>query len=520
MQQFIAKYRDKIYGTLSGFDRLVFRGCLRRISFPRGMEEYLWQNQIRFKDYQQHVKKISERVKQACLAPLERKKLPVLYLRRGDTDKEKLARGIAEQLQIRRGPVCAVSCLEPSPTYEHRGMHMVARVRPCLVIYHYRIDPEWGWMHARLQTWFPFHLQVCLNGREWLARQMDRERLRYARQDNCFPWMEDCARAQALMDQQLQVSWAQRLHAIARQLHPLQPEIFQNYPTEYYWSCFQSEWATDILFRPGQLQHLEPLWLQHGMLSFSSPDVMRFLGQKVSLSGKIPARFARELTSDFKQRTEGPRIKHRIGGNSVKAYGKAHTLAGDVFRVELTINQVEQFQVYRAKEGGPAEELDWRQMRRGIADLHRRAEVSHSANQRYLDALSQVDDSTRLEQLIGPVEQPAVWKGQRVRALHPFQASDRLLLQTVNRGEFTMNGFRNRDLQKLLYDHAPSNQKEARRRSAAISRKLRLLRAHGLIHKLAHTYRYQVTKAGRLMILAVLAAQRASLAQLNLKLAA
>jgi hypothetical protein len=42
-----------------------------------------------------------------------------------------------------------------------------------MVLYHYSIDPEWGWMNARLQTWFPFHLQVCLNGREWLAQQME-----------------------------------------------------------------------------------------------------------------------------------------------------------------------------------------------------------------------------------------------------------------------------------------------------------------------------------------------------------
>lgn len=74
--------------------------------------------------------------------------------------------------------MCALSCLEPSPTFEHYGTRMVLRVRPCLVLYHYSIDPEWGWMNARLQTWFPFQVQVCLNGCEWLARQMDREGLR------------------------------------------------------------------------------------------------------------------------------------------------------------------------------------------------------------------------------------------------------------------------------------------------------------------------------------------------------
>src|SRR5262245_18812396 len=276
---------------MSGFDRLVFRGSLRRIIFQRGMEEYLWQNQIRFKDYHQHVKKISERLREASVAPLRRKKLPVMYLRRSDVDKEQIARAIAAERGIRSGAVCALSCLEPSPTFEHCGTHMVARVRPCLVIYHYRLDPEWGWMNARIQTWFPFYIQVCLNGREWLARQMDRERLRYCRQDNCFPWIGDGQRAQQLLNEQLQVNWAQRLQVIADQLHPLREEIFGHYPTDYYWTCFQSEWATDILFRAGEVKRLEPLWLEHAMLSFSSPDVLRFLGQKTTLEGRIPIRF-------------------------------------------------------------------------------------------------------------------------------------------------------------------------------------------------------------------------------------
>ena len=520
MHQFIAKYKDQIQGVVSGFDRLVLRGSLRRLNYGKGMEEYLWQNGVLFKDYAQHVKRISERVKTASVAPLVAKKLPVIYLRRTDANKDQLARQVAVERGITAGAVCALSCLEPSRTFEHYGTHMVARVRPCLAIYHYGIHPEFGWMHARIQTWFPFHVQVCLNGREWLARQMDRERLRYVRQDNCFPWLKDHERAQQLLDQQLTVHWPEPLQSIAEQLNPIHEAIFQKYPSSYYWTCFQSEWATDILFRPGELKRLEPLWLQHGMLSFSSPDVMRFLGQKVPLSGRIPARFARPLATDLKRRQEGPRIKHRIDGNSVKAYGKAHTPVGDVFRVELTIDQVEQFRVYRPKEGGPEQELDWREMRRGIADLHRRAEVSDKANQRYLNALSQVDDSTRLEELIGPLEQPRQWNGRRVRALHPFQTDDNRLLESVNRGEFTVNGFRNRDLQRLLYDAPAKSRQESRRRSAAVSRKLRLLRAHGLIQKVPRTHRYHLTQAGRLAIVAVLATQRASLAQLNIKWAA
>jgi len=516
LQEFTAKFGERIQGVVSGFDRLVLRGSLRRLVYGKGMEEYLWQNNILFKDYLRHVQKVSQKVKKAAVAPFVEQKLPVLFLRSGKADKEQIAQKIAADRGISSGDVCALSSLEPSPTFEHYGVHMKARTRPCLVIYHYRIDPEWGWMNARIQTWFPFNIQVCLNGREWLARQMDREGLQYYRQDNCFPWLQDYSRAGQLLQDQLKTDWAERLQAIATRLAPRHEEIFEKYPTSYYWTCHQCEWATDVGWRSGELKRLEPLLIQHGMLSFSSADILRFLGRKIPACGQVPVRFAGELTSDWKHRQEGVRIKHRMNSNSLKGYGKAHTPVGDVFRVETTTNQVGDFRVYRPKQGGPEQELAWQKMRRGIADLHRRSEVSQNANDRYLNALSQLDDSTRLQELIDPLEQPAQWKGKRVRALHPFQGDDNLLLKAVNHGEFVINGLRNRDLQKLLYGQPAPSPQAARKRSAAVSRKLRLLRAHGVIQKVPKTHRYQVTPAGRLAILAVLAAQNASLAQLRI----
>ena len=106
-----------------------------------------------------------------------------------------------------------------------------------------------GFLNARIQTWFPFSIQICLNGREWLARQMDAQGVRYARQDNCFPWIEDFARAQRLMDTQRRINWPKCLQAIARQLNPIHPEIFRHVPVHYYWTIHQSEWASDIAFR-------------------------------------------------------------------------------------------------------------------------------------------------------------------------------------------------------------------------------------------------------------------------------
>ena len=158
-------------------------------------------------------------------------------------------------------------------------------------------------------------------------------------------------------------------------------------------------------------------------------------------------------------------------------------------------------------------------MRRGVADLFRRAEVSQKINQRFYDALAAVDDSTRFSEFTRALARPCQHQGRRVRALHLFREDDHQLLQAVNRGEFILRGLRNRDLQALLYPPVPANAplsvQERRRRSAAISRKLRLLRAHGLIQKVPKTHRYQVTPHGRLAITAILTMDRASIAALS-----
>ena len=521
MHQFIAKHQDQITGTLSGFDRLVFRGTLRSIAHAEGMQRYLWANQVLLKDFGSHVQQVSRRLKQASLAEAQALGRPVKYLASSQVSKEETARRIAAQEGIRDGLVCVLSCVEPCWSFEiHRNrqskkLELEPRYRKCLFLYHYWMHPVFGFMNARIQTWFPFPIQICLNGREWLARQMEAAGLEYVRQDNCFPWIADWAQAQWLMDQQLRANWPELLDGVAKQLNPIHGEIFQKHPVSYYWSTYQSEWAIDLVFREaGELRRLYPRLVHHGMTTFSSPDVMRYLGKRIPLSGEVPKGFAGEVVSDLKHREEGVRIKHSVNGNSLKLYDKAFTVVGSVLRAETTVHNGDDFRVYRPKEGDPDGELAWRVMRRGVADLHRRAEVSRKAAERYLDAFASVEEDTTLEELIRRLGQPRHWRGRRVRALRPF-ADDRALLEAVSHGEFALNGFRNRDLQAIFFSCAANSPVEARRRSAWVSRQLRLLRAHGLITKITGTYRYQLTVSGRKAILAILTALRSTVRQLT-----
>ena len=522
MNQFTAKYAESIRCVLSGFDRVVFRGTIRRLSFVEGISAYLLFRKVLLKECGDHMQAVTERIKKASIAPVEALGRPVVYLQSPRTSKEEMARRIAREDQVTEGSVCVLKCVEPCQTFEIyknrdlKKLQIVGRIRQCTFLYHYLIHPEFGFMNARIQTWFPFSIQICINGREWLARQMAAEGLSYTRADNCFVRLDNPARAQELMDAQLRVSWPTLLDEVARTLNPLHDELFGEFCSGYYWSSHQSEWATDILFNePQTLRRLYPMLVRHGMTSLASPDVMRFLGRKLGPKGQIHGSFLGEVTSDVKTRQEGVRIKHQVNRNSVKAYDKAYTNEAAVLRAETTMNNETDFKVYRPKEGDSEGPLQWRSLRRGVADLFRRAQVSQAANDRYLDALASVDDSTTLEELLTTITSRTTWNGKSVRALRPFEPDDAKLLKAVSRGEFTINGLRNRDLQNLLFQPADNlTPKEARRRSAQVTRMLRMLRAHGLIAKVPTTHRYQVTNLGRQIITAVLTARQTPIRQL------
>jgi hypothetical protein len=281
---------------------------------------------------------------------------------------------------------------------------------------------------------------------------------------------------------------------------------------QYYWSVSQSEYATDLLFkRPEDLARIYPSLVHHALRSFSSPDVMRFLGHKTpTQTGRVARHFKGEVVSDLKDRPEGIRVKHRLNGNSIKLYDKQ----GSVLRVETTINHPKEFRVYRRREGDPEGGRAWRVMRRGVGDMARRAEVSKASNQRYLQALSAASTVVPLFEWTTKVCRPIKRQGRRYRALNPFSPSDAALLRAVSHGEFAINGFRNRDLRRLLHSgRVPENIETKQARSTG--RQIRLLRMHGLLAKVSHTHRYVLTEKGRLTITALLAAQEANTQELT-----
>jgi len=94
-----------------------------------------------------------------------------------------------------------------------------------------------------------------------------------------------------------------------------------------------------------------------------------------------------------------------------------------------------------------------------------------------------------------------------VRALNPLSEEDAQLLQAVNRGEFNITGFRNRDLREHLFAKSSANEQQVRSQTAKVTRLIRMLRAHGVVHKVPKTHRYVVSPRGRRIITALISAR-------------
>lgn len=518
MNSFLQNYSSDVIGVLSGLDRLVVRGNIRQLAYLDGMKCFMAVNRIKTQDFKQYATDATARLREAIEEPVRRQGRPVRYLESPTIDKETLVQEMVERQKLRDGTICLLSCLESCRTFEaHRDrekktLEMRARTSKCLTYYKYLLHPELGYIHARIQTWFPFSTQVYLNGREWLARQLTAHHVDHRRADNTFVWIADLDRAQQLFDAQLRTDWLRLLEGIISDLNPLHATGWLGkFRAPYYWSVYQTEWATDVMFRsPEALQRIYPRLALHSIRTLGCRDVLRFYDRD-------SRRFTGDARGRLVERAEGLRVKHSADGNSVKIYDKAYApRPGDwsVLRIEDTTTNPKGYKVFRSTENHPDGPKAWRPLRKTVADIHRLAVVSQTTNDRYAEALTAADCTDRVGELTSNFTRSIVHEGRRVRGLRPWDDADLRLLRAVNDGDWLLNGFRNRDFRARLFASDPKDPAEGRRRSAKVSRLIRILRAHGLIKKIPKSHRYQVTTFGRRAISALLAAIDATTAEL------
>ena len=315
MQTFLQQHSDHIHGVLSGLDRVRFRGTLRSICYADGFSRYLGFLKVllvAFKSFfdgtARRLKLATERL--AATTPVGK----VVYLS-GTIDKEAVVHDLIRQHAVAddfTGVIAVLSCVENCRSFQlyknaaTRMLELVSAQRKCLHYYIYLHHPRFGMMHIRLMTWFPMSVQICLNGREWLARQLDAAGIEY-RADNSLAWVADFPKAQALFDEQLQTDWSATLTGVIRESHPEFARLLTEWQLrDYYWTAEQTEWATDVAFR--SVAALRPLYrrlVRHATENLSSPDVLRFLQQRLTKAGALDGRFQGEVVSSTKTHSRG-----------------------------------------------------------------------------------------------------------------------------------------------------------------------------------------------------------------------
>jgi hypothetical protein len=489
MTSLTERYAAQIRGTLSCFDRIVLTGTLPGICYARGMEAYLRAHGIRLIDYPHFAQPLRDEVHQTIRQLAQEAGIQIEVIRSPKAfRKEARVQQVLKERPVTSGIVHIFSAMEACSCYEYRydkpsgRSFLSGRTAKCQHYYVYLLHEEFGLCYLRIPTWCPFRLQFYCNGHAWLAHRLQEEGIGFTLLDNAFVNIADWERAQALAD----AFPIERLHRELDRLAALYCPVVRHFETTYHWSLMQVEYATDVVFK--RQEDLTPVYdaLVHTAIHAVKPDdVATFLGRK------LHANFEDEVGNDFHTRIKGTRIKHHMGPVSLKLYDKY----GLILRIETTVNDVSFFSHYRTVEHRDGtKESQQAPMKKTLYSLAPLREVTLAANRRYLDFLSQLPDPTAGLKKVEQLSEPVVYNERTYRGFNLFDDDDLTLLRALLRGEFAISGLRNAWLRCVLPD----------RTGAQVSRLLKRLHLHGLLKKVAHSYKYHLTALGKEVCLAAL----------------
>lgn len=479
------RYRDRMTGVLSCYDRIVITGTLPGICYAAGMTSFLNAKGIRIFDYPRFAEPLRDAIRERAHQLAEEQGARIEHIAKAHIRKEDVVAKVLAARGDHPGLVHVISAMESCESYKpwHDKTSGRTFLKPdsgkCLHYYFYFIDQVLGLCYLRVPTWCPFRLQFYCNGHSWLARKLTAAGIDFATADNAFIRVADIERAQALADSLKPDELHRRLDRYAARLCPVREAFGQ----DYHWSLMQVEYSTDLIFRSETT--LGPLYEQlarEAVLAVKAEQVASFLGKK------IHPRLAQEIGSRFATRIEGTCIKHRFGKTGVKMYDKF----GRVLRLETTTNDVSFFKHHRKVEHKDRHSTrEIAPLKKTIYSLIDLREILAGCNRRYLEFLSALDDTAAGQRDLVRLTEPQHDGERTIKGLNFFARTEQALLRTLQRPEFNIHGVRRADIKPFV----PLS-------NSALSRQLHRLRILGLIKRVTHSYRYYLTRLGRAAIAA------------------
>jgi len=473
-------FGKQISFVLSCYDRLVFTGSMPEISHCQGMTSYLYKNNVKIFDYP----KFAEPFKEAIRANAERiakeHGVEIEFIRKTGVRKEFIISEKIKQRGNHPGIVHIISAMETCNTYKPWHDKSTGRtfVKPdqskCLHYYFYFIDEYAGLGYVRVPTWCPFRLQVYINGHNLLASELKQANIKYTMIDNAFDSIEDADKAQELSDNMSVEKLHRKLDEFAWQFCP----VYKDFNLRYHWSIMQAEYATDIVFKQqDDLQQIYSELVATAIHSVKPENIATFLGRK------LDERYQGEIGNNYNVRIEGSRIKHNMGAVSIKMYDKF----SKILRIETTANDISFFKHFREvvhRDGTTSNEMA--PLKKNIYSLTFLKDNLKASNKRYLEFISAFDNKEVGRKRLVKITSSETNNNRNYKGFNFFNNDDLAVLLAIVRGEFNINGFRNKNLKKIL--NFPSSK---------ISRLIKRLLVHGLIKKAADSYKYYATKIGK-----------------------
>jgi hypothetical protein len=251
---------------------------------------------------------------------------------------------------------------------------------------------------------------------------------------------------------------------------------------EYSWSIMQAEYATDLVFKQqSTLQAIYPHLLETLIQVVKPADIATFLGRK------LHGNYQGEMGNRFNVRLLGTRIKHQMGQVTLKMYDKF----GVILRIETTVNNVSFFKQYRkVQHRDGTTTTKWAPMKKTIYSLPALQDLLRAANQRYLKFISDIETPEVGVQKLHQLAETKLDNNRRYKGFNLFTEEDTSFFRLLLRGEFFISGFTNKRLRQHLPDKS----------SSQVSRLLKRLRVHGLVKRVANTYKYYLTAFGRQVV--------------------
>lgn len=293
--------------------------------------------------------------------------------------------------------------------------------------------------------------------------------------DNAFLKIDDFNKAQDLSNTLRPDRLHKQLDKAVKKYCP----VIRHFLSSYHWSLMQVEYATDIVFK--RQSTLKPIYeelVRTAIHSIKPDNVATFPGRKLN------DRYEDELGNNFHTRIEGTRIKHHMGKAAIKMYDKH----GIVLRIETTANNVSFFKHHRKVEHRDGTySMKLAPVKKSIYSLTALTGLMFASNHRYLDFISHIDDPSSSIRDLNKISKPTHDGIRSYKGFNIFHGDDLDLFRIIIRGEFNISGFQNRNIRNFMPD----------KKAHQISVLLKRLHKHGLIKKVAKTYKYYLTTLGK-----------------------